>query len=107
MKVRVAHCFKHTVQTPLLGTYFIPRNANMDYGEQSFRQAIVGTLSPPDVSPETLNEAVNRILELYPDNPALGSPFNTGNETFGLPQGYKRWAAFCKCFPILWLSQGL
>ncbi|KAJ7850274.1 extracellular triacylglycerol lipase precursor [Mycena olivaceomarginata] len=30
---------------------------------------------------------------LYPDIPSLGSPFNTGNETFGLNSQYKRAAA--------------
>ena len=33
------------------------------------------------------------MLELYPDNPALGSPFGTGNETFGAGMEYKRAAA--------------
>ncbi|KAL0065245.1 hypothetical protein AAF712_007756 [Marasmius tenuissimus] len=75
------------------GTFITPMDANMDYGDQNLRLAILKNLSPPDVSAQTLNDATDRILELYPDIPALGSPFNTGNETFGLPQGYKRWAA--------------
>ncbi len=33
------------------------------------------------------------LMQLYPDNPALGSPFGTGNETFGLSSEYKRVAA--------------
>ena len=70
----------------------------MDYGEQNLRRTILKDLSPPDIGTETVKDAINRILELYPDIPALGSPFNTGNETFGLPQAYKRWAAICKCF---------
>ncbi len=32
-------------------------------------------------------------MQLYPDNPALGSPFGTGNETFGFSSQYKRAAA--------------
>ncbi|KAK1219396.1 hypothetical protein PQX77_017921 [Marasmius sp. AFHP31] len=75
------------------GTFITPMDANMDYGDQNLRLSILKNLSPPDVSAQTLNDATDRILELYPDIPALGSPFNTGNETFGLPQGYKRWAA--------------
>ena len=35
----------------------------------------------------------NALLELYPDDPALGCPFGTGNETFGLSSQYKRSAA--------------
>lgn len=45
-------------------------------------------------------EAVDKILELYPDIPALGSPFGTGNETFGLSTGTKRIAAICKLFHL-------
>lgn len=46
--------------------------------------------SPPAISKSHLENAVRKVLELYPDVPALGSPFNTGNETFGLSTGYKR-----------------
>lgn len=40
------------------------------------------------------NSTVNKILDLYPDDPALGCPFRTGGETFA-SQGaqYKRRAA--------------
>ncbi|KAF9257010.1 esterase 1 [Marasmius fiardii PR-910] len=40
-----------------------------------------------------LNVVADQILQLYPNAPALGSPFNTGNETFGLNSQYKRAAA--------------
>ncbi|KAL5532554.1 hypothetical protein ACEPAF_4328 [Sanghuangporus sanghuang] len=33
------------------------------------------------------------IIELYPDDPSFGSPFGTGNETFGLSPVFKRAAA--------------
>ncbi|KAI3609050.1 extracellular triacylglycerol lipase precursor, partial [Moniliophthora roreri] len=64
--------------------------------EQSMREALIGNfttvsgISTPD--PE-LDNAVNTVLRLYPDIPALGSPFNTGNETFGLSTTYKRLSA--------------
>ena len=35
-------------------------------------------------------KVIDRLLELYPDNPALGSPFGTGNETFGKTATWKR-----------------
>lgn len=38
---------------------------------------------------------VGDLLELYPEDPSAGSPFGTGNQTFGLPAGYKRFAAIC------------
>jgi hypothetical protein len=40
-----------------------------------------------------LDDAVDKLLQLYPDIPALGSPFDTGNETFGLSSQFKRAAA--------------
>ena len=36
---------------------------------------------------------INTILQMYPDDPAVGSPFGTGNETFGLSSQFKRAAA--------------
>ncbi|KAK7040281.1 hypothetical protein VNI00_009748 [Paramarasmius palmivorus] len=42
---------------------------------------------------DALQAAANQLLELYPDVPALGSPYNTGNETFGLGSQFKRSAA--------------
>ncbi|KAG7089104.1 hypothetical protein E1B28_010813 [Marasmius oreades] len=75
------------------GTVFAAGYPNMDYGDESLRELIRTVLTPSDVSPQTLNHAIEQLLGLYPDDPTLGSPFNTGNETFGLPQGYKRTAA--------------
>ncbi|KAF8217081.1 esterase 1 [Mycena galopus ATCC 62051] len=40
-----------------------------------------------------INTTINQMLELYPDDPALGSPFGTGNDTFGLSAEWKRGAA--------------
>jgi carboxylesterase type B len=54
----------------------------------SYSPSLVGNLGP-----DALVDATNKILDLYPDNPALGSPFNTGNETFGFDKGFKRVAA--------------
>ncbi|KAK0499036.1 extracellular triacylglycerol lipase precursor [Armillaria luteobubalina] len=46
------------------------------------------------VFPPYLSDAIlDRLLELYPDDPSLGSPYGTGNETFGLPVGWKRVAS--------------
>ncbi|CAK5278640.1 unnamed protein product [Mycena citricolor] len=47
----------------------------------------------PSVSPAVLQSSVTELLELYPDVPALGSPFGTGNNTFGLSSQFKRAAA--------------
>lgn len=55
------------------------------------------TQSPSEIA--ALGEAADRLLELYPDDPALASPFNTGNETFGLSSQFKRLAAMSSSFP--------
>lgn len=60
--------------------------------EADIRASIISSFSPPLVSEALLQSTADKILELYPDDPALGSPFNTGNDTFGLP-GFKRAAA--------------
>ncbi|KAJ7127849.1 esterase 1 [Mycena epipterygia] len=57
------------------------------------RASLISNYTSPQVSPQMLISAVDKLLELYPDVPALGSPFNTGNETFGLSSQYKRYAA--------------
>ena len=44
----------------------------------------------PGISNVTL---IREILKYYPDSPAAGSPYGTGNETFGLGAEYKRLAS--------------
>ena len=53
----------------------------------------------PNLDPDTLEAATQKILDLYPDDPTVGSPYNTGTDTFGLSSQYKRWAAICKLLP--------
>lgn len=57
------------------------------------QEDFIETYSPSLVGSDVLQATVDKLLELYPDVPALGSPFNTGNDTFGLPSNYKRAAA--------------
>jgi hypothetical protein len=75
-----------------IGTLFLPTTIN---SEQQIHEYLIANYSPPLVPPSELEQAVDKILELYPDNPALGSPFNTGNETFGLSSSFKRVSAIC------------
>ncbi|KDR71026.1 hypothetical protein GALMADRAFT_254175 [Galerina marginata CBS 339.88] len=72
------------------GTFSTPQGINSSSQIEQF--LIFGT-SPPLVNPTEQANAVKHILELYPDVPALGAPFGTGNETFGLSSQYKRFAA--------------
>ncbi|KAJ3751252.1 extracellular triacylglycerol lipase precursor [Lentinula detonsa] len=76
------------------GTLFIP--PAIDYTAEVIMDDIIANFSPPAVpfvSIGQLENAVTHLLDLYPDIPALGSPFNTGNDTFGLSPGYKRISA--------------
>ncbi|KAJ7918113.1 extracellular triacylglycerol lipase precursor [Mycena leptocephala] len=47
----------------------------------------------PCAGSSALEAATNTLLELYPDIPALGCPFNTGNNTFGISPIFKQAAA--------------
>jgi carboxylesterase type B len=72
------------------GTLFIPTTIN---SEQQVHDFIIANFSPPIVQPSALQSTADRLLQLYPDVPALGSPFNTGNDTFGLSPEFKRASA--------------
>ncbi|KIL66090.1 hypothetical protein M378DRAFT_161332 [Amanita muscaria Koide BX008] len=75
------------------GTLFVAPPASQVTSEDGLVQAITANYSPPVVSPQTLQSHIQTLLQLYPDIPALGSPYNTGNNTFGLSGVYKQWAA--------------
>ncbi|KAJ7662161.1 extracellular triacylglycerol lipase precursor [Mycena polygramma] len=44
-------------------------------------------------APSALQNAINTVVQLYPDVPALGCPFGTGNDTFGINPVFKQAAA--------------
>ncbi|KAI1795283.1 extracellular triacylglycerol lipase precursor [Ganoderma leucocontextum] len=73
------------------GTDFVPVQISTD---EQLVEFIVVANNPfaPSLTPQFQTD-VATLLTLYPDNPALGSPFGTGNETFGLSSQYKRAAA--------------
>ncbi|KAK7051297.1 hypothetical protein VNI00_004797 [Paramarasmius palmivorus] len=77
------------------GTSFIPPTG-LNFTDATMRQFILVIYAPP-LPPYTLADlsgVADKLVALYPDIPALGSPFGTGNETFGLDQGLKRFAAW-------------
>lgn len=45
---------------------------------------------------QELDNTIDHILTLYPEDPAVGSPYGTGNELFGLPASYKRHSSISK-----------
>ena len=65
--------------------------------------------TPSPFGPDALKAAIDKVMSLYPDDPSAGSPFGTGNETFGTGPGYKREAAICmSCTSCpLWLNSVL
>ncbi|KAK0462856.1 extracellular triacylglycerol lipase precursor [Desarmillaria tabescens] len=69
------------------GTLFSSPTQN--YTEEVIRSIVNASYSPPAVPTDVMNE----LMDLYPDDPADGSPYNTGNETFGLSPGNKRISA--------------
>lgn len=60
---------------------------------------LTNTIVSQTASPQ-LEYAVDKLLQLYPDIPSLGSPFDTGNETFGLNSQFKRAAALLGDFTL-------
>ncbi|KAI0742345.1 extracellular triacylglycerol lipase precursor [Daedaleopsis nitida] len=72
------------------GTDFIPESITTE--EQAVQFLLIDD-QPFGDPPPSFEQDVASILQLYPDVPALGSPYGTGNETFGLSSQYKRVAA--------------
>jgi acetylcholinesterase len=105
MRVRVM-CYYNFQEPKLMvmnkGTVFVDPTQN--YTTDLVRNNLFTNFSTPFLETfekNKLNRAVERILELYPDDPSLGSPFGTGNNTFGLSPGFKRISAISKSLLFL------
>ena len=72
------------------GTAFVSRSLN---STEEIRDLIFANTMVSQRPSAQLNGTVDKLLQLYPDVPAMGSPFDTGNETFGLSSQFKRAAA--------------
>ncbi|TXT13270.1 hypothetical protein VHUM_00637 [Vanrija humicola] len=66
------------------GTGFIPQSSLL--GSEAALGILVNAILPRP-APQAV---VAKVLKAYPDDPALGSPYGTGNNTFGLPSTWKR-----------------
>ncbi|KAF7342113.1 Carboxylic ester hydrolase [Mycena venus] len=73
------------------GTLFVAASAAINTSAQIVDQ--LNTSFYPCASASALQNAIGTLLELYPDVPALGCPFNTGNDTFGISPVFKQAAA--------------
>jgi len=50
-------------------------------------------LTPSPLGPDALRAGIDKVISLYPDDPSAGSPYGTGNQTFGRGPVYKRAAS--------------
>ena len=73
-------------------TIFVPTSTSSDEDITSFFTLYADPLDPEAPLPP-LQSVRETLLEMYPNITALGSPFGTGNDTFGLGSEYKRVAA--------------
>ena len=74
------------------GSMFAPQDIDSEDTIRNFLRTTIG----PALNPEKNAAGIEEILRLYPDVPALGSPFGTGDGVFGLSGHYKRYAAICE-----------
>ncbi|KAJ8080915.1 hypothetical protein PM082_017750 [Marasmius tenuissimus] len=72
------------------GTMATPQDIN---SSEEILSGLFDVLSPSPRGDDVLRRSLTELLQLYPDDPSAGSPFDTGNETFGLNQEFKRYAA--------------
>ncbi|KAL0569300.1 hypothetical protein V5O48_012664 [Marasmius crinis-equi] len=75
------------------GTLIVSQDPTNTSSDDNIRVLIRSIFHPPSGREEDFQHIMDRVLKAYPNVPALGSPFGTGNETFGLSPDYKRAAA--------------
>jgi hypothetical protein len=83
-----------TVAHSNAGTLFTPR----DFPTEDISIWLNANATPSPLGADALAAGTESVISLYPDDPSAGSPFGTGNETFGTGSGYKREAAICMPF---------
>lgn len=91
MKVSNRHTGRRAIDSFTTGTGFL--QPTVDYTTETIRSSVIANMTPSIVPQSTLEAAVDTLLELYPDVPAAGSPFFTGDSTLGVSRGFKRAAA--------------
>ncbi|KAJ6508441.1 triacylglycerol lipase 3 [Mycena sanguinolenta] len=74
------------------GTIFVPQIPGQNYSSAIIKAMITKLYSPPlpVVTTQELSDQIDELLVLYPDDPAMGSPYFTGDDLFGLDSGWKR-----------------
>jgi hypothetical protein len=82
---------QHACFMPPTGTFLVPR----DFPTEDIPVWLNANATPSPAGPQALKDAMDKVMSLYPDDPSAGSPFGTGNQTFGTGSGYKRESAIC------------
>ncbi|KAH9999290.1 Alpha/Beta hydrolase protein [Russula vinacea] len=70
-------------------TIFIPK----DFQAKDIAVWLNTNYTPSPLGPDALKAGMDKVMSLYPEDPSAGSPFDTGNETFGTEPGFKRGSA--------------
>ncbi|KAH9179846.1 esterase 1 [Lactarius sanguifluus] len=70
-------------------TMFLQR----DFQTEDITTWMNANFTPSPIGPDALRTGLDKMLSLYPDDPSAGSPFGTGNQTFGTGPGFKRGSA--------------
>uniref|UniRef100_A0A0W0G596 Carboxylesterase type B domain-containing protein n=1 Tax=Moniliophthora roreri TaxID=221103 RepID=A0A0W0G596_MONRR len=74
----------------LLGTLRAPQNIT---GPEETLRRLFDVFAPSPAGDTALENAIAKVIDIYTDDPSVGSPFGTGNQTFGLNPEYKRYAS--------------
>jgi len=77
------------------GTIFIPPQ----FLTEEISIWLNANATPSPLGADALMSGMDKVMSLYPDDPSAGSPFGTGNQTFGTGPGYKPAAAICTSSP--------
>ena len=90
------------------GTLFVPK----DFQTDDIAIWLHANYTPSPLGPDALAAGVGKVMSLYPDDPSAGSPFGTGNQTFGTGPGYKQASAISsfsssRSFGIKFCTDGL
>lgn len=82
----------------LAGTLFVAASIAIEASAEIADQ--INASFFPCASSRQLQAATAQLLVLYPDIPALGCPFDTGNDTFGISPVFKQAAALCESLAV-------
>ncbi|EEB98077.1 hypothetical protein MPER_02479 [Moniliophthora perniciosa FA553] len=87
VKVKIPIIYGHNLDE---GTILTPQSIT---GPDDTREGLFTLLAPSPAGDEALRNAIAELTNIYPDDPRFGSPYGTGNQTFGLDPEYKHYAS--------------